>query len=89
MSFSRFLVVFLSVLIAEKLFSQGMGISESSITPEATAILELRSIERGFLVPRLTTAQRDNIIISIGIPATSLLIFNTTTNQYNYYDGAA
>jgi hypothetical protein len=34
------------------------------------------------LVPRLTTAQRD----AITNPALSLLIFNTTTNQYEYWD---
>ena len=66
------------------IFAQ-VGISTTSITPDATSILELRSTTLGFLAPRMTTTQRDAIIS----PATGLLIYNTTTNQLNYYSGSA
>lgn len=83
-----FAVVLLSIALCQLptfSFGQGMGISTSSITPVASAILELRDTTRGLLVPRMTTAHR-NAIVS---PANSLLIYNTTTNQYNYYNGAS
>lgn len=57
----------------------------SSAAPVASALVELTSTAQGFLPPRMTTTQRD----AIASPATSLLIFNTTTNRYEYYDGAA
>ena len=49
---------------------------------DASAILGITSTVKGLLIPRLTTAQRD----AIGSPATGLLIFNTTTNQFEYFE---
>jgi len=63
-------------------FGQGVGISESSITPHASSILELRSDERGFLVPRMDTDERDDI----SDPANGLVIYNTDVNKLNIYD---
>ncbi|MGR3177831.1 MAG: hypothetical protein ACUZ8E_07215 [Candidatus Anammoxibacter sp.] len=47
-----------------------------------SAILTLTATDRGLLIPRLTTAERD----AIPSPATGLLIFNTTTNQFNFFE---
>ncbi len=40
---------------------QSMGISSSAITPHSSSILELRSTNKGILIPRMTQAQRDAI----------------------------
>jgi hypothetical protein len=53
--------------------------------PAASALLTLTSTTRGFLPPRMTTTQRD----AIGSPATGLVIYNTTTNVLNFYNGSA
>lgn len=53
--------------------------------PNASAILDLSSSSKGFLAPRMTTAQRD----SISSPAQGLFIFNTTTDTLNYFDGSS
>lgn len=50
----------------------------------ASAAAQIDSTTKGFLPPRMTTAERD----AISSPATGLLIWNTTTNSLNYYDGA-
>jgi hypothetical protein len=47
------------------------------------AILQIDSTTQGILIPRMTTTQRD----AISSPAISLLIFNSTTNQYEYFEG--
>jgi hypothetical protein len=52
-----------------------------TITPDSSSILEILSTDKGVLLPRLTTIQRD----AIETPATSLIIFNTTTLAFNYY----
>ena len=80
-------LIYLILLTGQKSFGQGVGISEVSITPDPSAILEVRSILRGFLVPRMTQAQRDAIVTTAS--SKSLLIFNTTTNEFNYYDGVS
>ena len=65
--------------------SQSMGISNTTITPDVSSILEMRTTTKGLLIPRMITAERD----AIGSPATGLMIFNTETNQFNYYTGSA
>lgn len=51
--------------------------------PHASAAGQIDSTTQGFLPPRMTTAQRD----AIGSPAEGLVVWNTTTNALNYYDG--
>ncbi|MCD4832295.1 MAG: hypothetical protein K8R31_00745, partial [Bacteroidales bacterium] len=70
----------------QKIFAQGVGISEISIVPDASSILELRSTQRGFLTPRMTEAERD--VIAVGATANGLIIYNTTTAKLNIYDHA-
>jgi len=55
-------------------------ISTGSDTPDASSMLEVESSTKGFLPPRMTTAERD----AIGSPAVGLVIYNTTTNCLNY-----
>jgi hypothetical protein len=79
------IMIFLVIFGGQKSFSQGVGISEAAISPDASSILELRSTLRGMLAPRMTAGQRDAILS----PATGLLIYNTTTNSFNYYNGSS
>ena len=53
--------------------------------PVASAQVEISSTTRGFLPPRLTAAQRDNI----GSPAEGLTVFNTDTDRLNTWNGTA
>lgn len=62
--------------------SSGVGINTGSI--DGSAVFDVTSTTQGILIPRMTTAQRD----LIGAPATSLFIFNTTTTQFEFYNGA-
>lgn len=55
-------------------------------TADADAILDLQSTNKGFLPPRMTTTQRN--AIAAPIPA-GLMVYNTTTNKLNFYNGAA
>ncbi|NTW31494.1 MAG: hypothetical protein HGB12_02520, partial [Bacteroidetes bacterium] len=59
---------------------------------EATpsALLDVSSTTQGAVVPRMTTAQRDNISVSCSCtPATGLFIYNTDCNNFNYYNGTS
>jgi hypothetical protein len=59
-----------------------VGIGTS--TPDAKAALDVNSTTQGMLVPRMNTTQRN----AISNPTNGLLIYNTSTNQFNYYDGS-
>ncbi|MEI6577704.1 MAG: hypothetical protein WCO63_16125, partial [Bacteroidota bacterium] len=78
--------ILLMSLFGAEAFAQGIGISEASITPNANSILELRSTLRGFLAPRMTTAQRTTLG---GLtPAAGMLVYDTDTKSFWYYDNA-
>ena len=80
------LIVLLIVIFSTNtIHAQSMGISNSAITPDASSILELRTTTKGLLTPRMTTTQRD----AISLPANGLVVYNTTTNQFNFYNGTA
>ena len=51
-------------------------------TPNSTSIVDLKSITKGILAPRMASLQRD----SIENPAEGLLIYNTSKKGFNYYD---
>lgn len=61
--------------------STGIGTS----TPSSKAILDLTSTTKGLLLPRMTTTQRD----AITSPDAGLIIYNTTSNKLNFYNGSA
>ena len=63
--------------------NKALGIGTA--TPSTKAVLDLTSTTKGFLPPRMTTAQRD----AIASPVAGLEIYNTITNQPNVYNGTA
>lgn len=65
--------------VSAALSNIGLGASVS-----ADAVVNIISTSKGILVPRMTTTQRN----AIGSPSTSLLIYNTTTTQYELYTGS-
>lgn len=60
-----------------------VGIGTAS--PNPSALLDLSSTTKGFLPPRMTTNQRNAII---GLTA-GLVVYNTTINQLEMYNGSA
>lgn len=53
-----------------------------TITPDVSSILDIQSNDKGILLPRLSTLERD----AISLPANGLLIYNTTTSNFNFYN---
>lgn len=80
------LLLYLSLLamggnIVAQPYTDNVGIGTAM--PDPSALLELKSSEKGFLIPRMTQAERD----AIQLPATGLLIFNVTANAIQYNIG--
>jgi len=53
--------------------------------PVADAILDVNSTTKTFVPPRMTTTQRN----AISAPATGSVIYNTSTNRLNLYNGSS
>ncbi len=65
--------------------AQAQNVGIGTTTPHAAAALDVSATTKGFLPPRLTTAQRD----AIGSPAAGLQVFNTSTGKLNVWNGSA
>ncbi len=61
------------------------SIGIANATPDASAILDITSTTKGLLPPRMTTVQMN----AIASPATGLMIYDTTTNQWMGYNGTS
>lgn len=62
-----------------------VNIGFNGVGGSASAILQVDSTTKGFLPPRMTTTERD----AIASPAAGLVVYNTTTNVLNFYNGSA
>jgi hypothetical protein len=62
--------------------SQSIGIGTA--TPDSSAILDLKAIDKGMLIPRVSTTGR----IAIKAPAKGLMVYDTTLNKFFYYTSA-
>ncbi len=62
--------------------AQSIGIGTA--TPNASAQLDVASTTKGLLIPRMTSAQRNNI----ANPAKGLLVFDSTTSNLSLYSGS-
>lgn len=67
-----------------KLYAQSDFIVGSS-TFDASAALNVVSTSKGILIPRMNTGQKNGI----SSPATSLLVFDTDLDEFQYYNGTA
>lgn len=62
-----------------------MGINDDGSNPEPSAMLDIKSNSKGFLIPRLSSAERQGI----NNPANGLMVYDNTTNTFWYYNGNA
>ncbi|MBI4646398.1 MAG: hypothetical protein HY738_07350, partial [Bacteroidia bacterium] len=64
--------------------SQNIAITDDDgYQAHSSAMLDVKSTNKGVLLPRLTTAQRNAVIN----PATGLLVFDTDQKVYYFYNG--
>lgn len=77
------LIILLGLLLTVPslfIFSQ-VGINTDNSPPDNSAILDLKSTNKGFLLPRLSKSQ----ILAISNPANGLIVFCTTDNKFYAY----
>jgi hypothetical protein len=75
--FTAILGLFVSQCLAQ------VGINTNNNAPDASAGLDVNFNNKGFLPPRMTTAQRN----AVASPAEGLVIYNTDQRALNVYNG--
>jgi hypothetical protein len=76
----RIMAVGFAIFSSHCMYAQS-NIGIGTNTPNASAILDVNSTNKGLLIPRMTTAQRNDIVS----PANGLLVFDTNKNEFWYY----
>ena len=75
--------IFLFMLINSSLLLSQVAINNDGTIPNNSAMLDVKSTKHGVLIPRISTLARD----LIPSPATGLMVYNTTKNMFNFYNG--
>jgi len=71
------------LLFSSPLMSQNVGINETGANPDASAMLDINTSNKGLLIPRLSRAQKS----LIASPANGLLVYQTDdTMGFWYYE---
>lgn len=76
------ITIFLCMYIFCKQLSaqQGVAVNSDGSVPHSSAMLDLKSTNKGMLVPRVSLLNITDVA-TIPSPANSLLVFNTNTNM--------
>ncbi|MCF8423658.1 MAG: hypothetical protein K9H41_04880 [Bacteroidia bacterium] len=83
----KFLLSALSfVAVLQTTTAQNVGINSSGTAPNVDAMLDIVSTTKGLLIPRMTSTQR---IAIAATPATGLLVYDITLNNFYYFDGSS
>ena len=76
-----------SVLLSVKMtFAQGVGINSDGSPADSSAMLDVKSTNKGFLIPRMTSGQRGSIVS----PTAGLMVYQTDAPAgFYYFNGTA
>lgn len=75
------MVIIFSVFTGFHSFCQRVAISEDGSVPHNSAMLDIKSSNKGLLIPRMSSAER----IGISSPAFGLLVYDNETASFWYY----
>ena len=81
---TRSFFLFLLLMMSSALFAQ-VGINTDNSAPDSSAMLDVKSTDKGFLPPRMTTGDMNSIIT----PAQGLMVYNITVNSLYWFNGSA
>ena len=82
-SFLRIGALWASLLLNGLLPAQSISISPAGAPPDGSAALDIQASDKGLLIPRLSSAQRQ----AIASPATGLMVYDTDSDGFWYHDG--
>lgn len=78
----KYIVLVATLIIADKIQAQSVGINTDASVPDASAMLDVKSTIKGVLFPRMTETERTAIVSS----AKGLLVYQTDGREGFYYN---
>lgn len=92
----KIVLLLISLFLVNLAFSQNVGINSDGALPDGSAMLDIKSTNKGLLIPRIALTGT-NLAAPVTSPDTSLLVYNTATAGtspnnvtpgFYYWDGA-
>ena len=74
------MILIMGVLCSLHVYSQGVGINHNGTPPYPGAILDVKSITKGVLLPRTDTS-------SILLPVKGMIIYDTLISSFAFHNG--
>jgi len=85
----RITLLFLVVLVCfGTLHAQGVAINADGSNPNASSILDVKSTDKGMLIPRMTNAEITLFGTTLGTSDRGMIVFNIDDMKLEYWDGA-
>jgi len=79
-------LITVTMFFAGTIFAQGVGIKSDASATDNSAMLEIKSTNKGILIPRMTATQRT----AINSPAYGLMVYQTDAPAgFYFYDGTS
>jgi roadblock/LC7 domain-containing protein len=78
------LILSLVIIVFSTNTQAQVAINTDGSAPDTSAMLDVKSTDMGILIPRMDDTAMNNI----ATPATGLMVYNTTANDFYYYDGS-
>ena len=79
----KLLFVAITLIAFYNINAQGVSINEDGSAADGSAMLDVKSTDKGFLPPRLSTSE----LKAIPNPAEGLVVYNTTSKTLNVFNG--
>ncbi|MCB0640417.1 MAG: hypothetical protein KDC44_02200, partial [Phaeodactylibacter sp.] len=77
------IIVWMLLLSWSTTLSAQISINTDDSAPDASAMLDVKSTDKGILLPRMSSAERNNITA----PTAGLILFDTDTESFWFYNG--
>ncbi len=65
----------------------GVAINNNGANPNANAMLDVQSDDKGVLIPRLTTVARNTLGTALALPDNGMMVYDKDMNLFFYWDG--
>ncbi len=77
-------LIMLMILLSSKIVFSQVGINSTNSAPDPSAMLDVSSTEKGMLLPRMSTAQKEAIPSLVE----GLMVYDTDFKQFSYWTGS-
>jgi len=82
---SRFMLILMTLSFTTTFLSAQVAINNDGSAPDNSAMLDVKSSNKGLLIPRLTTTQRTSLTTTA---VAGLMVYDTDINKFFFFNGS-